>query len=112
MDQVPTVRVAEYSGEDADLAWRLGALLEAELSWEGRTRTRPPLRKVYHELEVPLIEVLAELEQTVSASTCRSGAVRRGDARSCRRSSRRFTASPGPFSIGSPPSCARCCSRS
>jgi DNA polymerase-1 len=55
MDEVPTDRVAAYSGEDADVAWRLSELLEAQLSAAG-------LRPLYDELEVPLIEVLAELE--------------------------------------------------
>jgi DNA polymerase-1 len=55
MDQVPPAAVAEYSGEDADVAWRLCELLEARLQKEG-------LRKLYDEVEVPLIEVLAELE--------------------------------------------------
>jgi DNA polymerase-1 len=56
MDQVPTERVAEYSGEDADVAWRLAGILEAQLD------KVPELRLLYDELEVPLIEVLAELE--------------------------------------------------
>jgi DNA polymerase I len=55
MDQVPTARVAEYSGEDADVALRLADLLEPALDREG-------LRNLYDELEIPLIEVLAELE--------------------------------------------------
>jgi DNA polymerase-1 len=55
MDQVATARVAEYSGEDADVALRLCELLEADLAEAG-------LKKLYDELEVPLIEVLAELE--------------------------------------------------
>ncbi len=55
MDQVATERVAEYSGEDADCAWRLADLLEAELKPAG-------LKALYDDLEVPLIEVLAELE--------------------------------------------------
>src|SRR5262249_5004290 len=54
-DQVPTARVAEYSGEDADLAWRLCGLLEPKLAEAG-------LDRLYADLEVPLIEVLAELE--------------------------------------------------
>jgi DNA polymerase-1 len=57
MDQVPTDRVATYSGEDADVAWRLAGLLEGQLSAGGGT-----LRKLYDQVEVPLIEVLAELE--------------------------------------------------
>jgi DNA polymerase-1 len=55
MDQVPAARVAEYSGEDADIAWRLAEHLEPQLSTGG-------LKKLYEELEIPLIEVLAELE--------------------------------------------------
>jgi DNA polymerase-1 len=55
MDEVATERVAEYSGEDADVAWRLCARLEPELAACG-------LAKLYEELEVPLVEVLADLE--------------------------------------------------
>jgi DNA polymerase-1 len=55
MDQVATARVAEYSGEDADVAWRLCERLEPELKKEN-------LKSLYDDLEVPLIEVLAELE--------------------------------------------------
>jgi DNA polymerase-1 len=56
MDEVPTERVAAYAGEDADTAWRLAELLEAQL---GETAE---LKKLYDEVEVPLIDVLAELE--------------------------------------------------
>src|SRR4029077_12729212 len=31
MDQVPTEKVAAYAGEDADVAWRLAEILEADL---------------------------------------------------------------------------------
>ena len=55
MDEVATARVAEYSGEDADVALRLCDLLEPQLDAAG-------LRTLYDELEIPLIEVLAELE--------------------------------------------------
>lgn len=55
MDEVPAAKVAEYAGEDADVAWRLTALLEPKLKEE-------KLDKLYRELEVPLVEVLAELE--------------------------------------------------
>jgi len=60
MDQVPTSRVAEYAGEDADAAWRLLELLEEQLQRPDNT----PLRAIYHELELPLLEVLAEMEAT------------------------------------------------
>jgi DNA polymerase-1 len=63
MDEVPTDRVAEYSGEDADVAWRLCELLEAQLGAAGQGAQGPaPLRKLYDDVEVPLIEVLSELE--------------------------------------------------
>src|SRR5205814_1596136 len=55
MDQVPTDKVKDYAAEDADTAFRLAELLEPELAPAG-------LRKLYDELEVPLIDVLAELE--------------------------------------------------
>ncbi len=57
MDQVPTVRVAEYAGEDADVALRLCDILEPKLQEKG-------LKKLYDDLEVPLIDVLADLEFT------------------------------------------------
>src|SRR5207249_8165759 len=50
-----TERVRDYAGEDADTAFRLAAKLEPELEQQG-------LRKLYDELEIPLIRVLAELE--------------------------------------------------
>jgi DNA polymerase-1 len=55
MDEVPTPKVAEYSGEDADVALRLAGILEPQLKAAG-------LDALYRDLEVPLIEVLAELE--------------------------------------------------
>jgi DNA polymerase-1 len=61
MDQVPTERVAVYAGEDADVAWRLCELLETQLD-RSETPAKGSLRKLYQEVEVPLIEVLAELE--------------------------------------------------
>jgi DNA polymerase I len=57
MDEVPTAQVAEYSGEDADVAWRLCAVLEPKLR-------DIDAKKLYDELEIPLIEVLADLEFT------------------------------------------------
>jgi DNA polymerase-1 len=55
MSQVPTAKVAIYSGEDADVAWRLAGIVEAQIEKEN-------LKKLYDEVEVPLIGVLAELE--------------------------------------------------
>jgi DNA polymerase-1 len=61
MDQVATERVAVYSGEDADVAWRLCELLETQLD-QPEALAKGSLRKLYEDVEVPLIEVLAELE--------------------------------------------------
>ena len=62
MDEVDTARVATYAGEDADVAWRLTHLLEGELDKASSGPDATPLRALYDRLEVPLIEVLAELE--------------------------------------------------
>jgi DNA polymerase-1 len=61
MDQVPTEQVAVYAGEDADAAWRLCEMLEKRLS-QAEGQANGSLRKLYDEVEIPLIEVLAELE--------------------------------------------------
>jgi DNA polymerase-1 len=61
MDQVPTSKVAEYAGEDADVAWRLTEMLERQLD-QGATGGPSALRQLYDELEIPLVEVLAEME--------------------------------------------------
>lgn len=56
MDEVPTEKVCVYAAEDADIAWQLTELLEEKL------RRIPELYQLYENLEIPLIEVLAELE--------------------------------------------------
>ncbi|MBX7104294.1 MAG: DNA polymerase I [Gemmataceae bacterium] len=57
MDQVAPARVADYAGEDVDVAFRLAEKLEAELVTEN-------LKKLYDEVEIPLISVLADMEYT------------------------------------------------
>jgi DNA polymerase I len=57
MDQVMSAKVLDYACEDADTAFRLCELLEPQLE-------APGLRKLYDELEMPLIPVLAEMERT------------------------------------------------
>jgi DNA polymerase-1 len=92
MDQIPTAQVAEYAGEDADVAWRLCEKLEPLLVNLRFKRAEPPSPQplspgergakgegayaptgaserpsewyLYDDLEVPLIEVLAEMEFT------------------------------------------------
>ena len=57
MDQVPTALTAKYAAEDADAAWRLCEHLEPQLAESG-------LESLYREVEIPLIEVLVDLEST------------------------------------------------
>jgi DNA polymerase-1 len=56
MDQVAVAIVAEYACEDADATFRLRAPLEAELAAAGT-------EALFHELEMPLIPVLAAMEE-------------------------------------------------
>lgn len=55
MDQVPVAQIAHYAAEDADVTWRLRAPLARRLAEEG-------LADLLTTLELPLVEVLAELE--------------------------------------------------
>ncbi len=57
MDRIDTERMSCYAAEDADIALRLADLFEAKLE------ELPQLKKLAHELEVPLVEVLVEMEQ-------------------------------------------------
>ena len=57
MAAVPTAKACAYAAEDADAAWRLVNRLEADLDKSG-------LRRLYDSVEIPLIEVLADLEAT------------------------------------------------
>ncbi len=57
MDQVAVEVVGEYACEDADIAWRLYEVLEPKLREAG-------LEKLFHEVEMPLVEVLADMEYT------------------------------------------------
>ncbi|MFO0921120.1 MAG: DNA polymerase I [Pirellulales bacterium] len=55
MDQVPLEKIAEYACEDVDLPLRLKEVLLPRLESEG-------LVSLFHTLELPLIDVLAEME--------------------------------------------------
>ncbi len=54
-DKLPTDRVCEYAAEDADVAWQLCEEL-------GKRMTEPELAKLFREVEMPLVEVLADME--------------------------------------------------
>lgn len=55
MDEAPTRLVADYAGEDALVAWRLVPLLGKRLGEAG-------LEPLFRDVELPLIDVLVELE--------------------------------------------------
>src|SRR4030095_10475109 len=57
MDRVPLERISCYAAEDADIAWRLAELMEKKLD------ALPAIKKLAHEIEVPLIDVLVEMEE-------------------------------------------------
>ncbi len=56
MDQVPLEEITEYACEDADVAFQLRSLLEPKL-------TESAMDKLFSEVEMPLVEVLVELEE-------------------------------------------------
>jgi DNA polymerase-1 len=55
MDQVSVPLITDYAAEDADVPWRLVELLSPQLDQQG-------LRTLFSDIEVPLIDVLAEME--------------------------------------------------
>jgi DNA polymerase-1 len=55
MDEVPVAQVTPYAAEDADVPLRLTPILQSRLDEEGLTG-------LYRDLEMPLIDVLAEME--------------------------------------------------
>ena len=57
MDRVPMDRISCYAAEDADIALRLCDLLEKKLA------DLPTVRKVADEIEMPLVDVLVEMER-------------------------------------------------
>jgi DNA polymerase I len=54
-DKLPTDRTCRYASEDADIAWRLRQVLERQM-------TDPGLLSLFRDLEIPLVEVLAQME--------------------------------------------------
>lgn len=64
MDHVDTRRVCEYAAEDADYTWRLFELFDRKLKNHHAER-------LFHETEMPLVEVLADMEQAGIAIDCR-----------------------------------------
>jgi len=55
MLDVDTARLADYAGEDADITWRLYENLSRKME-------ASPMKKLFREVELPLVEVLADME--------------------------------------------------
>ncbi len=55
MLDVNTHRLADYAGEDADVTWQLCQKLAAEID-------ASPMKALFHDVELPLVEVLASME--------------------------------------------------
>jgi len=55
MAEVPLEKICRYSAEDADITWRLYRVMEPKLRESG-------LEKLFTELEMPLIDVLVDME--------------------------------------------------
>lgn len=53
--EVPVAEATEYAAEDADITWQLKHVLEKDKNFT-------PVKMVFHEVEVPLIKVLAHME--------------------------------------------------
>ena len=54
--EVPLEQAKDYAAEDAYVAFRLREILQAELE------KQPPLEKVFREIDLPLVAVLADME--------------------------------------------------
>lgn len=63
MDQVDTATVCEYACEDADFTWRLKESLDPQI-------TGTHVESLFRATEMPLIEVLAEMEHNGVAVDC------------------------------------------
>lgn len=64
MDQVDTAQVCEYAAEDADYTWRLKELLEPRMIGSH-------VETLFRDTEMPLVEVLTEMEHNGIALDCR-----------------------------------------
>ncbi|GAF72047.1 unnamed protein product, partial [marine sediment metagenome] len=54
-DEVPIAQACDYAAQDADMTWRLQELLSKQLAPAG-------VEKLFNEVEMPLVEVLAQME--------------------------------------------------
>lgn len=97
MDEVPVRQIADYSGEDALLPVRLRPILERRLK-------ESQLDSLFSEVEIPLVEVLSELEfngVTIDVDRLKSLSVRFGE-RMYELEAEVFQLAGRPFNLASP----------
>jgi len=97
-NQVPLEQAADYAAEDADITLRLHQAL-----WP-RLQAEPRLREVYEQIEMPLLPILAAMEQTgvlvdVAMLRRQSGELAQGMQALEQRA---YSAAGGPFNLSSP----------
>jgi DNA polymerase-1 len=97
MDEVPVAQIAHYAAEDADVTWRLRAPLARRLSED-------QLESLFTSLEVPLVEVLSELEfNGIRIDTALLATLsQRFGAQLTRLEAEIYELAGHPFNIGSP----------
>jgi DNA polymerase-1 len=97
-NQVPLEQAAEYAAEDADITLQLHRTL-----WP-RVAAEPALKRVYEEIELPLVPILSRLERAgvlvdVAMLKRQSGELA---ARMHDIEREAYSAAGGPFNLGSP----------
>ncbi len=97
-NQVPLEAASAYAAEDADITLRLHHYFSPRLG------TEPALLRLYEEIEMPLVPVLARMERTgvlvdSAMLRCQSGELAR---RMAELETQAYVAAEGPFNLGSP----------
>jgi DNA polymerase-1 len=95
-EAVDTRRACDYSAEDAEVTWHLAEVLREQLGRSG-------LEKLFHETEMPLVEVLAAMESRgIRLDTAILNEMgQRLEARLCELTKQTYDAVGHPFNIDS-----------
>jgi DNA polymerase-1 len=97
MDDVDIGNISRYCCEDSDVTWRLSDILNRQLKEKG-------LYKLFHDIEIPLIEVLARMEKNGVCVDCGVLSKMSGDLESGMEKLTKdiFETAGGEFNINSP----------
>ena len=97
MRDVPLAQICEYAAEDADITLRLKNLFETKLKEEG-------LEKLFYEIEMPLVKVLAQMEAEgvkIDTSTLAESS-KKMTLKACEIETRIFELAGETFNVNSP----------